>query len=303
MLHRNRDDQQFFNVWNEPWANVDGAKFFHGIQTRTMSDRADTGEGTYMVKVPPGWSHVEQADEAALEMFIVEGDVTANGRRVGAGGFVAVPIGCGPLEMTSEGGAQAYVFWNTKLPKDYYYDNQPYVAKVWEIDWILTEMPELRHGIMHKSLRWPDPAEGLLHGGPGGMLRFIQMAPGFGEPRQEVHWDCWEEMVWLTGDLLMPERGMHAGGSYLANPPGMKHGPLTTSKGSLLMLHCDKPMGAEFHDLVDHNGEEMGTKIVQEFQDGQSWLESPSHVDWADRPEHHLYPSSDPKYAVRNTEA
>jgi len=26
-------------------------------------------------------------------------------------------------------------------------------------------------------------------------------------------------------------------------------------------------------------------------------------VDWADRPEHHLYPSSDPKYAVRNDQA
>ena len=239
-----------------------------------------------------------RADEATVEIFVVEGDLTADGRTLGAGGYAAVPKGRGPLELSSAGGFQAYVFWNPVWADGYYYDDQPYVAKVWEIDWILTEMPGLRHGIMHKSLRRPDPAEGLFHGGPGGMLRFIHMAPGFGEPRQEVHWDTWEEMVWLAGDLLMPERGMHAPGSFLANPPGLKHGPLLTARGSLLMLHCDAPMGAQFYELTSDEGEEVGAELVRSFHDGESWLETPRHTDWDQRREQPIYPSTTPLYAV-----
>lgn len=303
MNHRNRDDPQFFHVWALPWETVPGPSFLHGVETRIMSDRPETGAGTYMVKMPAGWSHVEQADEGALEIFVVEGDLTANGRTVGAGGYAAVPKGCGPLELSTQGGFQAYAFWNPIWAEGYYYDNQPYVAKVWEIDWILTEMPGLRHGIMHKSLRWPDPAEGLFHGGPGGMLRFIQMAPGFGEPRQEVHYDTWEEMVWLAGDLLMAERGMHAAGSFLANPAGLKHGPLLTAKGSLLMLHCEAPMGAQFSELTNDEGEEVGTELVRAFHDGESWLEPPIHADWDQRPEQPIYPSTTPLYAVPDEHA
>tara|TARA_X000001036_G_scaffold424423_1_gene449438 strand:- start:4464 stop:5387 length:924 start_codon:yes stop_codon:yes gene_type:complete len=299
---RDRDNPQFFDVWQLDWEKGNennSAKLFHDLDVRVMSERKEDGQGTYMVQAPAGWSHIEQADEGTLELFLLEGDLTVNGQTVGAGGYVAVPQDCGAAELTTTRGFKGYAFWDSKWVKDYYYDNQIYVAKVWEVDWILTEMPGLRHGIMHKSLRWPDPTEGLHHGGPGGMLRFIHMAPGFGEPRQEVHWDCWEEMVWLAGDLMMPERGMHAAGSFLANPPGLAHGPLLTAKGSLLMLHCDAPMGAEFNDLFDSEGNEIGTEIRRTFHDGTSWLEAPKHSDWEDCPEYDLYPNSEPHYVER----
>ena len=299
MAHWDRTEPQFYNVWDLEWGTSNDSSFFDGVETRTMSKNPDTGSGTYMVKFPPGWSHMVTGDDATLEMFIVDGDVTANGELLGAGGFVAVPKNHGAADLSSEGGAQAYVFWNPVWPDDYYYDNQVQIIKVWEMEWITSVMPGLRHGIMHKSLRWPDPAEGLLHGGPGGMLRFIMMAPGFGEPRQEAHFDCWEEMVWLNGDLLMPERGLHSAGSFLANPPGLKHGPLLTSKGSLLMLHCDTPMGAEFYDLRDAEGVEIGTELKRAFQDGESWLKLPKHTDWKDRPEYSIYPNTDLVYATR----
>jgi len=294
-----RDNPQFFDVWKLPWesgSERSSSKFFHSLDVRTMSERTEAGQGTYMVKVPAGWSHVEEADEATLEIFIVEGDLTANGQQLGAGGYVAIPQGGGAVELSSSGGCQAYAFWDSEWVKGYYYDDQVYIAKVWEVDWILTELPGLRHGIMHKSLRWPDPCEGLVHGGPGVMFRFIHMAPGFGEPRQEVHEHCWEEMVWLSGDLMMAERGSHAAGSFLANPAGLKHGPLLTAKGSLLMLHCDAPMGAEFHDLFDEEGNEVGSEIKRAFHDGTSWLDMPEHRDWQECSEYDLYPNSEPVY-------
>ena len=105
-------------------------------------------------------------------------------------------------------------------------------------------------------------------------------------------------MVWLAGDLLMPERGMHAPGSFLANPAGLKHGPLLTARGSLLMLHCEAPMGAQFSELTNDDGEEVGAQLVADFHDGESWLETPRHTDWNQRREQPIYPSTTPLYAV-----
>ncbi len=93
------------------------------------------------------------------------------------------------------------------LSADDYYDGEPYVTSVWRGELDSNRDAELTHGIMHKSLRWPDPTGGDRHGGPAGMIRFIVMTPGFGEARQEAHHECWEECIFLSGDLLIPQRG------------------------------------------------------------------------------------------------
>ena len=299
MAHWDRSEPQFFDVWDLGWEKASDLEFFSGVEIRTMSKDPDTGAGTYMVRFPPEWSHEVTGEDATMEMFIVDGAITANGQRLGAGGFVAVPKNHGPADLETEGGAQAYVFWNTEWQDDYYYDNQVQIDKVWEKDWILTEMPGLLPGIMHKSLRWPDANEGLFHGGPNGMLRFIMITPGFGDPRQEVHWDSWEENVWLSGDWLMPGRGLCAAGSFLANPAGLKHGPVFTSKGSLLIAHCNAPIGAEFYELQDAAGKEIGSELKRAFQNEESWWSVPRHTNWRDRPEYSLYPSTDPAYPAR----
>ena len=288
--HWRRDKAQFFNIFDLGWQKADGPSAFYGLETRLISKDENNGQCTYMVNLPSGWKHVESGDDGSLEIFVLEGDMTGNGKRVGAGGFLAVPRQCGPLELSTEGGAYVYAFWDPQLQLDYYYDNQPFVTKVWQEDWVLTDMPELRHGIMHKSLRWPDPCEGLSHGGPGGMLRFILLTPGFGEARQETHHDCWEEVIFLSGDFSMPERGSHAGGSLLGNPAELKHGGLMTQKGTVMLLHCDAPMGADFTDIPN------GQEIVERYHDNTSWLEDPKHVPWKECSDYDLHPKVDPTY-------
>jgi hypothetical protein len=285
-----RDIPQFFNVYDMSWDTIDGPAATHGLEARVISRDPDKGGATLMARIPPGWKHTETAEDGSVEIFVLEGDMTGNGTRVGAGGFLAVPPDGGPLELSSEGGAYVHVWHDPNLARDYYYDNQPFVTRVWQEDWILTEMPDVRHGIMHKSLRWPDPHEGLVHGGPGGMLRFILLTPGFPEPRQETHHDCWEEIVWLTGDFMMPERGVHGPGSFLGNPAELKHGGLVTQAGTLMLLHCDAPMGAEFTEIP------KGKEIAENYLDTTSWLDPPSHTPWEDCAQYELHPKTDPTY-------
>ncbi len=285
-----RDIPQFFNVYEMGWDSIDPSAVFHGLEARVISKHEDNGQTTAMVRIPAGWKFTQDGDEGGLELFVLEGEVTGNGQLVGAGGFLAVPRNGGKLELSSDGGAYAHIWWDPLFATDYYYDNQPFITKIWQEDWVLTEMPEVKHGIMHKSLRWPDPCEGLLHGGPAGMLRFILLTPGFPEARQETHHACWEEIVWLTGDFMMPERGIHGPGSFLGNPAELKHGGLMTQAGTLMILHCDAPMGAEFTEIPN------GKEIVENYLDTTSWLNPPGHTDWVDCPQYEMNPKTEPTY-------
>ena len=140
----------------------------------------------------------------------------------------------------------------------------------------------MRHGVLHKSLRFPDPAEGALHGGPGGLLRLALMAPGFGEERQEVHED-WEEIIFLGGDFLMPERGFCGAGTCLANPAGLWHGPLLSQRGTLMLVHTSGPVGSDFTDF------EAGPEVTEHYLDGGSYIEPPRTEPWETRTEYEFW--------------
>ena len=294
--HWRRDEPQFFNAYSLDWERGLGPELTHGIDARLCTKDDQTEASTLMVRIPPGWRHTESTAGGTLEIFVLEGDLSAEGQAVGCTGFIAAPEGSGPVEFSSERGCQAHVFWNPNLPALEYYDGgQLQVRKIWQEPWIASVMPGLEPGIMHKSLRVPDPHGGLIHGGPGGMLRLIVMAPGFGETRQEVHHDCWEEIIWVDGDFLMPQRGLHCAGSVLANPPELKHGPLLTMRGNVQILHCNAPMGADFHFF------DGGAEIQERFQDEASWLTQPEHADWADLRDLHIgqaVPGHDLEYAT-----
>ena len=294
MPHWDREEPQFFDIFDLPWREVPEIEIARGVEGRLISKNQKTRAATAMLQLPGSWQATDSGRDTTLEIFVLDGDLTVNGTTVGAGGYAAIPRGRGGAKLSSHGGANVYVFSDPNLPNDYYYPGQEvHVTRVWQEPWVSTDMPEVRHGIMHKSLRSPDPASGLFHGGPGGMLRFILMTPGFGEPRQEIHHDCWEGIIWLSGDFLMPGRGLHRAGSVLNNPSGLAHGGLTTQKGTIMILQCDAPMGAEF--VPRPHGQEM----VENYLDTASWLAPDEHRDWAHCTEFHAGASSHQPEPVR----
>jgi hypothetical protein len=142
----------------------------------------------------------------------------------------------------------------------------------------------MQHGVMHKYLRTPDRYEDGRGGGPQGILRFAVFTPGFAEARQEVHHQNWEEMIFLSGDLLMPERGLCGPGTVLANPAGLKHGPLISQRGSVMLYHTDAPVTVDFSAISG------GPDVVEEYLCTTSLIE-PAHTEsWTGRPEYSLWP-------------
>ena len=279
----NRDNPQLFNAYELPWKLVDGPPIVHGLEARLLTVDTAGGATTLMARIPPGWRYTESADEATVELFVAEGDVSVNGDRAGAGGFIAIPKDCGPGELFSAAGAQIFVWWTPGWPADYYYNSKVYVTNVVNEPWIVSEMPGVSHGIMHKALRVPDPCEGVFHGGPAGSLRLILLTPGFGEPRQERHHNTYEEMVFLSGDFFMPERGYMGPGTLFTNPPDLKHGGLITQRGSLMLGHWVTPISAVFEDFP------AGPEIKDHYLETRSFIEPPWTEQWLEMAEYQAW--------------
>ncbi len=283
-----RDDPQFFQLDDVGWGPVVGLAGLQHCSGRALSANAETGQITVMIKAPSGWSATNSAELGLLEIFVLEGDLTAGASTVGTGGFLAVPKGSEPVELSSVAGFQAIAFWSPQIARHSYYGGAIQVTRMWDIPWTGTEFPgEIEdssrlHGVLSKSLRWPDPIVDGVHGGPNGLLRIVSMAPGFvGDLRAECHPGCWEEIIWLEGDFLMPGIGRPVSGSYLGNPADHAHGPLFSQRGAVLLVHTDAPAGFCFHDPPVSDG------LVQDYLDGRSLLAEPVHTPWEECPESH----------------
>ena len=270
---------QFFQIHDVPSAPIAEPSLLRGCSGRLLSHNSQTGQQTLTVEIPAGWSASVGGDGGTLELLILGGSLTLDGDRLGAGGFVAVPTGAGPLKATCHTAARGVAIWSPHFAPDDYYDAVPRVVRSVDLPWEPTVFPaELQtpgrlHGVWSKSLRLPDPVRGDVHGGPKGLLRIVVLVGGFvGDHRQESHPGCWEEIIWLAGDFFMPGTGRQAAGSYVGNPSFHRHGPLLTQRGCILLVHTDAPADFCFHEPP------MTAELIASYMDGVSWLEDPVHV-------------------------
>ena len=274
--HTKRDEPQFYNVKELDWEADADAALTHGIDVRTLSADPSSGSKTSMLRLPPGWQHSHDASDATVELFVFEGDVALNGESVGAGGYLFVPRGSGTSDLRATTGAQAVLFFNPDMPIP---DGAELNAtRLWQEPWIDIEGIPALHGLMFKSLRKPDVTDGDLHGGPGGLLRVASLPAGFADADEHVH-DCWEELIFIGGDLLMPPRGRIARGTYLGNPGGFYHAPMTTQAGSLMLVQTLAPANQIAREYPN------GKEIVDGYRDSESFLAETEQTDWDGLPD------------------
>jgi hypothetical protein len=81
----------------------------------------------------------------------------------------------------------------------------------------------------------------------------------------------------LAGDLLMPERGRMAFGTYLGNPRHFWHAPMISQGGALMLYETDAPQGP--WGIRDYP---RGKAIAEAYFDTESWSELAVHRDWKD---------------------
>ena len=275
--HARRDEPQCYALGALDWGRSPHVPLLAGLDAKTLQVDPARGSSTSVARLPGGWRTSYDAAEATLELFVLAGDVALAGDRVGAGGYVSVPRGSGTVELRSAGGAQAIVYW---MPASaLVHGAAPRVTRVQREPWQVQKMEAMPHGPMSKSLRLPDNVEGAVHGGPGGILRLVMLPPGWADASEHVHW-VWEGLVFLAGDLAMPDRGILAQGSYLGNPAGYVHGPMASQTGALILVQTDEPVSQPAWRKPGAQAFANG------YRELRSWLEPSQHRAWEGLPDY-----------------
>ena len=282
MHSTSREDPGFYNLLKLLRRKLDGPGPLAGLEAAVMSADAHSGAVTWIAKIPRGWRTQTDSVVASLEFFLLRGDLALGGEVVGASGYIHLPQLCGGGELRSSNGALALIFWNPNLPCfPYPYTRNRLVSPQAET-WV-NSVPGA-HGVMHKSLRKPDPVphptdEGF-DGGPGGYLRFQYIEPGMVAAKEHVHHECFEEIILLQGDCFLINEGQMGIGSVVVHPQEFYHAPFASRSGALILVHTDAPMGFPWpprdYPEVD--------KLVSAYFDGARWDVPTEHVAWADHP-------------------
>lgn len=274
-----RDEPAWVNIWEAPWReSVTGPAILRGTEVRPISHERDGSSTSWLLRVPPGWKHVETGD-ATVELFVIEGSLAVAGQTLRVYGFAGIPKGSEPVSISSAGGAHVIVWHNQGIPGELVYPGGVTIRRSWEEHWQQYELPGLRHGMLYKGLRDPDVVTGALHGGPGGMLRLHLITPGYPSVQEEVHHGCTEEIIFLTGDLMMPNRGWGGPGTLLVNPADYPHGPYVSQRGTLLLVHSTVPMPTAYTDFP------AGPEICEHYIEATPLIDSPCSEHWDERSE------------------
>lgn len=281
MTARRREDPQCFNMLTLERRPLDGPGVLDGLPAADLTRDEHTGSFSRLVELPAGWRADGDGAAGDLELFVLEGDLGFEDQDAGCGAYLHLPQHAPGGELRSRRGALALALVNPDLPNYPPAYVQPRLVRSWAEPWVPT-LPG-SHGVMHKSLRRPDPQTDEFDGGPGGFLRMFFIAPGTADPAQHVHHECWEEVVTLTGDVLMADQGLTPTGTVLSNPQEHWHGPFASHGGAVLLVQSNGPMGAPW----PHRDYPAGPALVEHYFETSSWIEPQRHTDWADATDLH----------------
>ena len=281
--HWQRDEPTFYNFLALERNPLDAPDILAGLSGALMSTDPKSDAFTFVLNVPAGFTGRTDANLASLEFFVLSGDLALNGEQAGAGCYLHLPQLGGGGEISSKAGATAIAFWNPNLPSYAYPVTRNRVIKTWEKPWT-PSIPGTCGGVMHKSLRLPDPVphpndEGF-DGGPGGYIRFQYIEPNMIARDEHVHHECWEEIILLQGDVFLINEGQMGIGSVVGHPQEWYHAPFVSRSGALIMVHTDGPMGFPWPPREYPEADKLCACYLE-----TATFETPTeHVPWDEHP-------------------
>lgn len=217
---------------------------FAGLRASSLSCDDRTGAETLLVEACPLWRWSEPVSWSFdVELFVLEGELSMDGRVLGADRYVFWPAGreCGGWSTR----IGARVLW---MSGDEIGSAQPAGGELQVID-VNTRPWSLSPAFEGRSVEEAGPDLGVRilreHPQTGAYTLMTRHAPGWFDARLEAH-DTWEELILLEGDYLMGESGAIVAGTYIFRPGSRPHGPQATRRGAVWFCRGEKRIDFRF---------------------------------------------------------
>lgn len=187
-----------------------------GVRAKEFAGDAQTRRVSHRIDLPAEWTGTTGgAPGKALEIFVLEGEITLADITLGEGGYAYVPPGSLGFNMTSPEGARVLYFLNDVNAESVI--RAPIILDSGLLDW----KPTNRIGVLQKELR-ADP-------GSGERTWLKRYEPGADIPWQSASASL--EGYLVSGEFVDSEcvdgkayTGTYRPGGYFYRPPDAVHG-------------------------------------------------------------------------------
>lgn len=219
-----------------PWSSGIRGEGRTDVETKVLSEDRENGEMSLIVRYPPGWQRGTHALSVEEEMYVLDGEISINGRLYGPDTYACLPAGLRRVESNSPGGCVALTFYDgvpnlthRKIAADAVFVEY---LSTYEMNWEASHVGD-EAGLQPqiKTLRW-DPVYDQKS-------TFILFIPPYSYPPDwkcpTLTHPCAEESFKLSGDITGPH-GVQRAGSYFWRPAGVAHGPFGSRYGGMSII-------------------------------------------------------------------
>ena len=214
-----------------------------GTRFQTLSRDRASGACSLIVHYPAGWSVDEQALAADEELFVLDGALELDGRRLGPHCYAHLPRGFNRRRLASPSGARVITFFSDS-PQPAGPARFDPARLVSGLDTRRMDgMTGPRKHMASEGFRFEGTVHKLLFDDPetGDKTWIAGLMPYWHSDLIETHPVCEEEFA-LSGDVHLP-CGIMREGSYFWRPANVPHGPFGTTGGT---LHLCRGKGGRF---------------------------------------------------------
>lgn len=233
-----------------------------GAQARTLSVEEKTGGQHLVLELPAGWRGERGHSSAALDFYVLSGNLDVGGESFTTGCYTYLPAGTafGPIEVREA--ARVLLFADRPFgfvpgeaaTSDAHAERFIPRTETWRLPWI-----DPMQDIVKKST-WVDPRTGKQGRPPGVLTKALRkddgtkevvaltvLSPGFVDPGTEhhPHNEC---LYLIAGDAYIGLTYDHKRQDvkedlvlhkdfYIGRPPGIRHGPVCTQNGAFWLVY------------------------------------------------------------------
>ncbi len=240
----NRPAVDFVTTKLLPWEPI-GPDALGGAERglkQVLSADAEDGAETAVIRVT---SPIVGTLRSPVDLYVLAGSATLNGRRMPPSAFVHVPAGAGIRLEPDVAPLVLYAgsFATPGLAVEEGGEDDLEVIDVDALPW--TDMgwrgdEEPNPAVKIKWLRRDDDL---------GTAFVVSMLPGWRSPLEENH-PVYEESFKLYGDFLLGRRGIVRPGGYFFRPPLSWHGPLYSRTGNTSLIRKNAFGSTDYREPV-----------------------------------------------------